>query len=193
MSVVVYHQLPDQIAIHFDSAGNPDNYLPKAAAAFGLPVFLMLINLYVHFRVNKDPKAANASHALKNVWRWAVPVLSIVIMPITLFLSMGAAVPIAMIATAMAGSIVALCGNYLPKCKRNYTIGIKLPWTLDNEDNWFMTHRFAGFVWVIGGLVITANAFLRLPYITIGAAVLLLAVPFVYSYLYFRKHAGDNQ
>ena len=66
-------------------------------------------------------------------------------------------------------------------------MGIKLPWTLDNEDNWFMTHRFVGFIWVIGGLIITANAFLSMPYITIGVVALLVAVPFVYSYLYYRK------
>ena len=73
ISMAVYDKLPDQIAIHFDSAGNPDSYLPKAIAAFGLPVLFMLINLYTHFRVNQDPKVSNASHALKNVSRWAVP------------------------------------------------------------------------------------------------------------------------
>ncbi len=187
IAIVVYSQLPNQIAIHFNSAGNPDSYVPKAIAAFGLPVLFMLINMYTHFRVNKDPGVANASQALKNVARWACPVVSIVAVPITLFLSMGAEIPIPMIATAMAGIIIVLCGNYLPKCKRNYTVGIKLPWTLDNEDNWLKTHRFAGFIWVAGGFVITANAFLSLPYITIGIVAILIAVPFVYSYLYYRK------
>jgi uncharacterized membrane protein len=187
ISVIVYDKLPDQIAVHFDSAGNPDNYFPKAVAAFGLPIFFVAINLYTHFRVNKDPKVQNASNAIRILSRWAVPVISVVIVPVTLFMSMGAVIPISMIVTALVGIIIVLCGNYLPKCKRNYTVGIKLPWTLDNEDNWFKTHRFAGFVWVMGGAVITANAFLGIPYLSIFVPVVLVAGPFMYSYLYYRK------
>ncbi len=188
ISLVVYDKLPDQIAVHFDSAGNPNNYMHKAIAAFGLPFLFMAINLYTHFRVNKDPKVQNASNALKTISKWATPVVSVVVVPVTLFMSMGAVIPIPMIVTALVGIIIVLCGNYLPKCKRNYTVGIKLPWTLDNEDNWFKTHRFAGFIWVIGGIVITVNAFLSIPYVSICVPVVLVVGPFAYSYLYYRNH-----
>lgn len=187
ISIIVYDKLPNQIAIHFDSAGNPDNYFPKAIAAFGLPFFFMAINLYTHFRVNKDPKVQNASNALRIVSRWVTPIVSVVVVPVTLFMSMGAVIPIPMIVTALVGIIIVLCGNYLPKCKRNYTVGIKLPWTLDNEDNWFKTHRFAGFVWVVSGIIITVNSFLGIPYISIIAPALMVMSPFAYSYLYYRK------
>lgn len=188
ISIVVFDKLPDQIAIHFDSAGNPDNYLPKALAAFGLPLVFMVINLYTHFRVNKDPKVQNASNVLRIVSRWAVPVVSVIVVPVTLFMSMGAVIPIPMIVTALVGIIIVLCGNYLPKCKQNYTVGIKLPWTLDNEDNWFKTHRFAGFIWVVCGVIITINSFLGIPYISIIAPFIMVVSPFVYSYLYYRNH-----
>jgi len=107
-------------------------------------------------------------------------------------LAMGVFIPIVLIAEALAGVVVLVCGNYLPKCKRNYTIGIKLPWTLDNEDNWNKTHRFAGFVWVIGGIVITLDAFLSISlFIILDVIVLLIILPVVYSYLLYQKQMKD--
>lgn len=44
-------------------------------------------------------------------------------------------------------------GNYMPKLKQNYTIGIKVPWTLNSEENWNMTHRMAGKLYVVAGVI----------------------------------------
>lgn len=188
LSVVLYARLPEQIAIHFDNAGTPDSFVPKAVAAFGLPVFLAAINLYSHFRVTQDPKNENAAVSLKTFSQWLVPLLSVVLLPVTLFLSMGANIPIVLIAQALAGVIVVIFGNYLPKCKSNYTIGVKLPWTLDNEENWNKTHRFSGFVFVIGGVILLVNAFwMNLWYLVVGVIVLLAALPVLYSSLLYQK------
>jgi uncharacterized membrane protein len=192
LALVVYDRLPAQIAIHFDSAGNPDNYLPRALAAFGLPVLLALINLYIHFRLNTDPKITNASSVLRSLNRWALPFISVIIMPVTLFMAMDVDIPINIVATAIAGVMIVIYGNYLPKCKYNYTIGIRLPWTLHNEDNWNRTNRFAGFIWVTGGLLFIANAFLSLWYVTALIFILLLVAPVVYSYLTYRKQTGNG-
>ena len=75
-------------------------------------------------------------------------------------------------------------GNYMPKIRRNYTIGISLPWTLDNNDNWIRTHRLAGKMWVIGGVLLFVNAFIQ---IAVDLVVLLIfgiviVVPMIYSY-----------
>jgi uncharacterized membrane protein len=108
-------------------------------------------------------------------------------------MSMGKSIPIVLVSTAIAGMLIVICGNYMPKCKRNYTIGIKLPWTLDSEDNWNHTHRFSGFVWTIVGIFMIFNAFLQIPYMMIGLIVVLVVVPFVYSYLYYRRHLIDEK
>ena len=189
LSVLLYKNLPNQIAVHFDSAGNPDNYLPKALAAFGLPLLLAAINLYSHFRITMDPKVENSAASLRTLTKWLIPVVSLIVMPITLFMAMGKQVPIVMIVTAIVGLAVVISGNYLPKCKRNYTIGIKLPWTLDNEENWNHTHRFSGFVWIIGGILIIVNAFLGIPYLMITTVVCLIVIPFVYSYIFSLRHS----
>lgn len=192
LSAVLYSRLPEQIAVHFNNSGAADNYLPKAVAAFGLPLLLAAVNLYSHFRVNKDPKSENASASLKSLTLWIVPIISVVLVPITLFMAIGVSLPILFIAQVLAGVVVVICGNYLPKCKRNYTIGIKLPWTLDSEDNWNKTHRFAGFIWVIGGIGILLNSFLNASWIImVGIIVLLVVIPFAYSYLLYKKQCNE--
>lgn len=190
LAVLVYDKLPAQVPIHFDYVGNPDNYVPKAVAAFGLPVLVALINSYTHFRLNKDPKVEKASFALKQVAKWIVPVISVVFIPFSLFTAMGVKLPIPAVATAIVGVLIVVCGNYLPKCRQNYTVGIKLPWTLDSEENWNKTHRFGGFVWTIGGLVILINSFFSIWYVGVAVIIVLLAAPVVYSYLTYQ--AANN-
>ena len=93
------------------------------------------------------------------------------------------------------GLLFVVIGNYLPKCKRNYTLGIKVKWTLANEENWNATHRFAGKVWVLGGLLMMIGGFLPRGIsllIMIGAALLLGFVPMMYSYLYYKKQCKEG-
>lgn len=82
-----------------------------------------------------------------------------------------------------------LIGNYLPKCRQNYTMGIKLPWTLNSEENWERTHRFGGRMFVAAGICMIIAAFFG----GYGAAVIFaLAMaacfaPAVYSFVLYRK------
>lgn len=80
-------------------------------------------------------------------------------------------------------------GNYLPKCRHNYTVGIRLPWTLDNEDNWNHTHRFAGYVWIIAGVVTLLSVFLSHAAVVWVAAIFVASLsPLVYSFVYAKRH-----
>lgn len=189
LAAVIYKDLPDQIAVHFNSAGEANNYLPKAVTAFGLPILFAAINIFSQFRRNQDPRGENASITIKKFTSWLIPLLSVCVIPATLFMAMGTMIPFVIIGQAFAGVIIVFLGNYLPKCKQNYTIGIKLPWTLHDEINWNKTHRFTGFVWVIGGVIILLNAFIANNlFVMIGILILLAALPFIYSFCYYRNH-----
>ena len=87
----------------------------------------------------------------------------------------------------LMGLIFAIIGNYMPKCKQNYTIGIKIPWTLSSEENWNRTHRFAGRLWVVCGLVIILTAFLGGFELFLGIALVMALAPVLYSYALYRK------
>lgn len=186
-ALVVFEKLPPQIPIHFDNSGKADNYLPKTIAVFGLPVLMVAINIYTHFRLNNDPKIENASSAIKQAAKWLVPIISVIIIPYSLVRALGTELPITMFATALAGVVIVICGNYLPKCRQNYTVGIKLPWTLHSETNWNKTHRFAGFLWVAGGLIILVSTFFSIWQVQLVVVGLLVAAPFFYSFVEYRK------
>ena len=101
--------------------------------------------------------------------------------------ALGVPVSVGFILSLFMGLLFIVIGNYLPKCKQSYTMGIKLPWTLNDEENWNKTHRFGGFVWVIGGLIILATSFLANFWILIAVLVFMVALPTIYSYSLYRK------
>lgn len=75
-----------------------------------------------------------------------------------------------------------MTGNYFPKCRQNYIIGIRTPWTLKDEENWHSTHRIAGKMWVMGGIIILIAA-LALPS-DLWALLLDMAILFVFPVIY---------
>lgn len=87
------------------------------------------------------------------------------------------------------GIMLIALGNYLPKCRQNYTIGIKLPWTLEDEDIWNRTHRFTGWLWIICGILFIIEGFLGFggawfPFLDMAV---MFIVPVVYSLVIFMK------
>lgn len=191
LSLLVYDKLPDTMPIHWDIKGNPDGYSSKAFAALGLPLMMAGLNLITHFALNTDPKKANSSIVLKLIGKLTIPFLSVTIVPITMFAGLGYEISIEKIVPAFAGLLFVIVGNYLPKSKQNYTVGIKLPWTLNNERNWNKTHRLAGYLWIIGGAIIFANSFLKIYWTPVFVIIIasMVFIPAIYSYTLYRN--GD--
>ena len=90
------------------------------------------------------------------------------------------------------GIFFCLMGNLMLNVKPNYFVGVRLPWTLESEDNWRKTHHLAGKLWFGGGLILAILGCV-LPYeyavvAFIGMLAVMIITPCVFSYLYFRKH-----
>lgn len=189
MGVLLYSQLPDQIPVHFNAQGDADGYASKFLACFGLPMMMAAINAAVHFFMEADPRKQNQSPRLKRISMWLVPVISMIVVPMSLLISLGKDIPVQIVIPVLVGLLIILCGNYLPKSRQNYTIGIKLPWTLTSEDNWNKTHRLAGFLWMIAGGLMIVLTFAGV----VNTAVLMSIIgvivlfPIIYSYLIYRK------
>ena len=90
------------------------------------------------------------------------------------------------------GLLLAAIGNYLPKCQPNYTVGIRLPWTLADEANWRKTHRLAGPVWVIGGLVIAVLAFTPWRALDLLVLIPMVLIPALYSFFLYRRKKNEK-
>ncbi len=182
-----YDQLPAQVPVHWDSAG-PNGWASRAFACFGLPGILTGLNLLVQITMENDPKKKNYAPVLKVFFKWLIPVLGFVTMIITIAAGLGKEVAVGMIMPVLLGILLIVCGNYLPKCKQNYTMGIKCPWTLHSEENWNKTHHLAGYLYILEGLWILMVSVTGLPSILILISLLVMAaVPFGYSFFLYKK------
>ncbi|MDD6146761.1 MAG: SdpI family protein [Oscillospiraceae bacterium] len=187
IGVILWNKLPDTIATHFDLNNQPNGFTGKTFAVFGIPAVLLAFQWILAIGTGADPKHKNiAQVSLKTVF-WIIPCLSLILSAIIYTFALGYKVKVGMIAMLILGVIFVLLGNYMPKCKQNYTFGIKIPWTLHSEENWNKTHRLAGKIWVVGGIVILLTAMLESPYIIFPVVIVLIAVPTIYSYCLYRK------
>jgi uncharacterized membrane protein len=110
---------------------------------------------------------------------------------VILFSSSHEGVPVTKLILGFTGLMFGCMGYYMPKIKQNYFAGFKLPWTLDNEFNWDATHKLAGKMWTIGGIIIILNAILfdavLLFTIFLVVITVMTIVPIIYSFLLFKK------
>ena len=185
---ILWEQLPDVIPTHFGMDGTPNGWSSKAFTVFGIPVLMTFFHLLCVGITSQDPKYYNMSDKLYGLIVWLIPVISLLVVVSCYGGALGWNINISKYAVAGSGILFIIIGNYLPKCKQNYTMGIKLPWTLDNEENWNKTHRLAGFLWVVGGLLIILNAFVGNEWVFVAIVLVMVLVPTVYSYLYFKKN-----
>ena len=119
---------------------------------------------------------------------WVCPVVAIFCMFSIYAEALGYPVSVDRFASILVGLVFVFIGNYLPKCKHNYTVGIKIPWTLNSEENWNRTHRFAGPIWVICGILFMALTFIGYAELSVVIILIAVLVPMIYSYMYYRKH-----
>ncbi len=186
--LLLWNRLPDQIATHWGSSGEVNGWSSKAFAVFGMPLFLLALHWACILATLADPKNKYIAHKPFRLVVWIIPVISLLMSFIIYATALGADIRVDMIVTLFMGILFIAVGNYLPKCKQNYTIGIKLPWTIHDEENWNRTHRLAGRVWTIGGAMILLTALIGRPMILFFIFAAMVLIPTVYSYLYYRKN-----
>ena len=187
--IALYSRLPEQVPTHFDFNGTANGWSSKSFAVFGLPLMMAGFNLFLQFGLRTDPKRQNMNTVLRNICVWICPVLSVLVYALVMRAGLGYITPTETIVPLLVGILFVVIGNYLPKTKQSYTMGIKLPWTLASEENWNRTHRLAGFLWVIGGILLILLTLLRLwnTWTFLLVIIPMSVVPMIYSYLLYRK------
>ena len=156
----------------------------------GLSLFLVALLWLGMWIMVKDPKGNEQNEKVMGLVIWTIPAISLLVGGELLALSMGQESIVGYVLPVVLGVLFMVIGNYLPKCKQSFTMGVKLRWTLANEENWFATHRFAGKLWFFGGLAILPLAFLPtmiMIWVMLGIIVLMVVPPVIYSWAYYKK------
>ena len=186
VGVILWDRLPEQIATHFGLNGQPDGYSSRAFTVFGMPLILLALHWICLLTSGKDGRMY--SRKLRYMILFIVPAVSLLMMVVCYGHALGMGFNVGRVVVPFVGVLLAVSGNYMPKVRRNYTVGIKVPWTLTDEENWDKTHRFAALVWVVGGILLAVLGLIG--YTAWPTFALLMAIvfaPMAYSFVLYMK------
>ena len=184
IGIICWNRLPEVMATHFGFNNEANGFSSKAFAVFGLPLILLAVLWVGAFVTAHDPKRQNISPKMFSLMLWIAPVISLVAATTIYPVNLGYELDIAFFSELLVGLMFIIIGNYLPKARQNYTIGIKIPWTLANEENWNRTHRLAGYLWMICGILmilISLTRFVPAEWL-VGIFLIMVLVPCIYSF-----------
>lgn len=197
---IVWNKLPATVALHFGMNGMPDRFGTKnelltslvILSGVSLLVYLLLKNIY---RVDPKKYAAENKDRLLRIG-FATSVFLSAIGCMLVYTSLTGAASFAMgLILAGVGLLFAIIGNYLPNLKPNYFAGLRLPWTLENPDNWKKTHALAGKLWFAGGLFLAVICLLipdQIALITFFVVTFIITIiPCVYSYKLYKNQNNN--
>ena len=193
---VVWNSLPETVPVHFDLHGTPDRYGNKTEllvilcvmTLFIPGIYFLLSNIY---RIDPKKFAAENKRRLERIGFATAIFLSGVSCFVIYSTIHNGFEPGVKYILAGIGLLFCFIGNYMYNIKPNYFAGIRVPWTLNDEDNWRKTHLLAGKLWFVGGLLIAIITIL-LPNSAALIAFLVLTIslviiPIVYSYRLYKK------
>lgn len=147
IGIAFYNTLPENIAIHFDINNNPDNYFPKTVFVFGMPVIMLILQVFCCIVSDLADKNPEANKKAVTVYKWIVPIISIIIYCVTIMYSIGNTIDIRKIVMCILGIMFIVMGNYLPK-----TIGShKFP-KIRNEKIEKKMLRIFGYILILNGI-----------------------------------------
>lgn len=188
--LLLWNRLPDTVPTHWGMDGTIDSWGSKDFAVFVPPLILLATHWLCVLVTFSDPGNKNRNQKAKKMVLWTIPFVSLFSSAMLYGTALEAKLNMVSITFAMVGILFIVLGNYLPKIRQNYTIGIKVPWALHSEDNWYATHRFGGKVYVIGGLALLLMTFFPVELTMVMMVVILLVMgfaPMLYSWAYYKK------
>ena len=192
--LLLWNRLPAQLPMHWNAAGEIDGWGSRLTVVCLLPLFLLLIHWVCVVACFIDPKNKGQNRKALGLVLWVCPAVSLLAGFMSFSSALGMGLRIEKLVLIFLGLLFIIIGNYLPKCKQNYTIGIRVMWALDDEENWTATHRFASRLWVGCGVVILLLAFLPWGaaglWISLGLVLLASLASVLYSYIFYRKKHG---
>ncbi len=199
LGIWAWFQLPAdaQIPIHWGADGQPNGYAPKTVGLFLLPLITVgVVALFWAIPVI-EPRRANilkSAKAYQAIWVGTVLLLAAIDL-VTTAAALGATFDITLVVFVALGVLFIVIGNYLPKVRPNYMVGIRTPWTLTSDLSWDRTHRVGGRLFVLEGIAFIVIGLVRpaaglLIGVVIGGIVLMLVILFGYSYRVWKTDPG---
>jgi uncharacterized membrane protein len=191
LGIYFYPLMPEKIASHWNAQGQVNGYLPKFWGLFLMPFLSIALFLLFVFIPKIDPLKSNIKRFRKYYDRFILLIIAFLfyVYLLTIFWNIGMRFNLGQGLVPAFAILFYYCGILIENAKRNWSIGIRTPWTLSNEKVWEKTHKVGGKLFKIAGVIALFGALFpdyALFYIIIPV-ILVVAYAFVYSYLEYQK------
>jgi uncharacterized membrane protein len=183
---IAYRWLPETIAYHWDMNGQVNGFGSRKLILLIGAMPLVMVALMI-FAAHYDPRqdSYQRHEATFHAVIMANTLLFIAVCALLIAINLGVKLKIELIVPLLGGALFVVIGNILPRCKPNFSLGIKTPWALSDENNWRRTHRVGGYGFVVVGLALIATHVLPIAAIVkwvISGTLVLGLVVGVYAY-----------
>lgn len=194
--LIMWNKLPATMVSHWGADGVADGSATKAFMVLGMPMILLALHwLFLMFESFLEKHNKPQNNKLVGLEYAIIPIISVVVHVFIYSTALEKEWNLLVLVPALLGVLFMFIGNYMPKTTRNRTMGIKLRWTMGNDENWEKTHRLGGKIWFLCGLLLMLSALLPIKFAVVGLVVIILVatvVPTVYSYSIYKKHKEEG-
>lgn len=191
LGLIFYNDLPDKVAIHFDVYGNPDNYFPKIVVVFLVPVFMMIVQAICCILSDLSDKNPEANKKAVGVFKWIIPILSILLYVVTLMYSMVGNIDMRKAAMIMLGLMLVVMGNYIPKTVGD--VSMRFP-RKEIKDKALerRAKKIAGYGCIING-VFCIISILFVPQVSVALVILFIIEALILAFCVWLKDKNSKQ
>ena len=164
-----------QLAIHWNVDGVADGFAGREALLL-LPAIFGLTALLIALAIRFDPKRANIVRSAEAIGYagMGLVLLFAVTQSAIINSGYGEAARLDHAVPVVLGALFVLLGYTAPQIKQNYTIGVRLPWTLESVAAWDAAHVTVGRAWIVTGAVTALLGVIPTDIVDLGAAPLVV-------------------
>lgn len=192
VAAVAWANVPDRIPVHWNIRGEVDGYGGRFTGLLLLPLVTLGMYALLLFLPRLDPGYANyrAFAGAYNLIRISLVVFLAMLYCVTVLAALGNRIDVGTIVTLGVGGLLVVLGNVMGKIRPNWFVGVRTPWTLSSKLSWNKTHRLAGWMFVVMGVLIALTGLVgsdTFLFVTLGISAVGGVWLIVYSYLVYRR------
>ncbi len=185
-TVYVYPLLPELVPSHWNALGEVDAYAKKNVHVTFMLGICIALPIFMRILPKLDPKYKNIQ-SFEGDFAWFTVVFTLFMIALyayTTLYALGYQYPIQSFIIPAMSVLFYTTGLLLAKAKPNYSIGFRLPWTLDSEDNWNKTHKIAALSFRYGAFALLLTTLLGKYSFSVFMIALsfMVIIPIMYSY-----------
>ena len=186
LGVRMWSRIPELVPSGLIGSNGMDDSIPRWMVALGLPALMCLLDFLAHFQLKQHQKKMTVPPAhVRLVGRWGFPIISVLFCSGMIRQSVGAEpLTVVFLAPCVLGLLLMLLGAHMFDCPKTSHVALRFSFTEGNDKNWLAVHRFAGWCWLVAGLLVIVAAMLMEAASPVMAALVLVAMaaPVLYGY-----------